>query len=74
MLTVGVDLSAEETNTCLATLDWTSPGSATLLELQTRVGNEAIVEASRPAAKVGIDCPVGWPGGLTICAVVSVWP
>jgi hypothetical protein len=71
MLTVGVDLSAEETNTCLATIDWTAVlpgepgGTAVLVTLETRVGNAAIVQAAIPAVKVGIDCPFGWPVGFT---------
>jgi hypothetical protein len=66
MLTVGVDLSAEEANTCLASIEWAADdGSATLVDLQTRVGNSAIVAAARPAAKIGIDCPFGWPVGFT---------
>lgn len=65
MLTVGVDLSAEETNTCLATIDWTAAGAARLIDLQSKVGNEAIVTAAATAAKMGIDCPFGWPVGFT---------
>jgi predicted nuclease with RNAse H fold len=74
VLTVGVDLSAEEANTGLATIEWTAarPGpedgagsAAVLVDLQARVGNGAIVQAAIPAAKVGIDCPFGWPVGFT---------
>jgi hypothetical protein len=65
MLTIGVDLSAEETNTCLAAIDWSTGGAATVVDLQSRVGNHTIVEAAVPAAKVGIDCPFGWPIGFT---------
>jgi hypothetical protein len=73
MLTVGVDLSAEETNTCLATIEWTAPGAgnpadpagtACLTDLQSKVGNDAILSAAIPAAKLGIDCPFGWPIGF----------
>lgn len=60
MRTIGVDLSAEQTRTWMATLEWRA-GSASLVALESLVGNTRIVEATRDAAKVGIDCPFGWP-------------
>lgn len=60
VLTVGVDLAAEDTTTCLAAIRWDG-GTARVEQLLTRVGNPQIVIAARSAAKVGIDCPFGWP-------------
>lgn len=60
MLTVGVDLSAEPTNTWAATLLW-QPGRATLVGLESKVGNPRIVEMAAGVDKVGVDCPLGWP-------------
>ena len=58
--TVGVDLSAESANTRLASIEWQST-TAGVVDLQTNVSNPTIVETARSAAKVGIDCPFGWP-------------
>jgi len=60
MWTVGVDLSAENTKTCLASIDW-KPGRAHVVNLQTNVSNTIIVQSVTSATKVGIDCPFGWP-------------
>ncbi len=60
MLSVGVDLSAEEPNTWLASLEWGS-GGAEVVALERAVGNARIVEVAVGADKVGIDCPFGWP-------------
>lgn len=60
MLTIGVDLSAEVSKTCVVALDW-SDSTATLRGLETGAGNEIIIDAARTAEKVGIDCPLGWP-------------
>jgi predicted nuclease with RNAse H fold len=60
MLTVGVDLSAEDKKTCMASIQWNTDG-ALVVDLQTRVNNHAIVRAAADAEKVGIDCPFGWP-------------
>jgi predicted nuclease with RNAse H fold len=60
MLTVGVDLSAEIDNTCMATVHWAS-GRASVRRVQTQVGDPDIVGAAKAADKIGIDCPFGWP-------------
>jgi len=60
MQTVGVDLSAETKDTWVATIEWTA-GGARLVDLQGNVRDEQIVDAAQAAAKVGIDCPFGWP-------------
>lgn len=60
MLAVGVDLSAEDTKTWMASLELLSE-SAILVSLEAQVSNEQIVEAAGGADKIGIDCPFGWP-------------
>ena len=60
MLTVGVDLAAKPKNTALATVEWSIDG-AHVIDLQVDVGDDAIVRSARTAAKIGIDCPLGWP-------------
>jgi predicted nuclease with RNAse H fold len=62
-VTVGVDLSAQDAKTWLATIDW-SDGQAHA-RLEPGVADSRILEAARTAAKVGIDCPFGWPTAFT---------
>jgi len=57
---MGVDLSAEPTNTWLAVLDW-QPGRTTLVGLEANVSNTRLVERAIDCEKTGIDCPFGWP-------------
>ena len=59
MRTVGIDLAASAATTAVAVLDWTS-GRA-LVDIVERAEDDAIVEAARGAAKIGLDCPLGWP-------------
>ena len=60
MLTAGVDLSAEDTKTCLAVVEWDS-SSAIVTDLRQKVSNTAIVDTAQAVSKLGIDCPFGWP-------------
>jgi predicted nuclease with RNAse H fold len=60
MRTVGVDLSAEPKKTWMATVSWT-PGKAELLDLQQGVTDAGIVSVAKGSARIGIDCPFGWP-------------
>jgi predicted nuclease with RNAse H fold len=60
MITVGVDLAAQAVKTGLAAIDW-SEGRAEVTDLRVNVTNADIVAATAGAAKVGIDCPLGWP-------------
>lgn len=59
MQTIGVDLSAKDDKTWMATIEWVD--GAAHARLSRGVGDGAIVEATRRAAKVGVDCPLGWP-------------
>ncbi|HEY0871305.1 MAG TPA: hypothetical protein VGD55_12970, partial [Acidothermaceae bacterium] len=60
MLAVGVDLSAEDLKTWMASVELSSLG-ATLVSLDAHVSNDQIVTAAGLADVVGIDCPLGWP-------------
>jgi predicted nuclease with RNAse H fold len=60
ILTVGVDLAAQAAGTAIAAIEW-GGGSARLVELQLGVDDARIVELSRGAISVGIDCALGWP-------------
>ncbi|MGH3648783.1 MAG: DUF429 domain-containing protein [Micromonosporaceae bacterium] len=60
MLTVGVDLAADESNTAVASIRW-SDGTAAVEDLITRADDDAVLAAIRTADKAGIDCPLGWP-------------
>ena len=60
MITAGVDLAAEPARTALATVRWSS-GRASVLSLSLGVDDAHIAEAALSAAKLGLDCPLGWP-------------
>ncbi|MFF5180692.1 DUF429 domain-containing protein [Micromonospora sp. NPDC000316] len=60
MLTAGIDLAAEDTNTAVAWIRWTASG-AVLEELTVGAGDDQLLRAALAADKVGIDCPLGWP-------------
>ncbi|MFG1834105.1 DUF429 domain-containing protein [Micromonospora chersina] len=60
MLTAGIDLAAEDTNTAVAWVRWTATG-AVLEELIIGAGDDELLRAASAADKAGIDCPLGWP-------------
>ncbi len=60
MLTVGIDLAAEDANTAVAWIRWTGT-TAVLEELVIGAGDGELLRAASAADKVGIDCPLGWP-------------
>jgi len=60
MHTAGVDLAAEPKGTALAIIEWKET-TATLVDLQLGVNDQAIVEAAGVVDKLGIDCALGWP-------------
>ncbi len=64
MLIAGVDLAAEPKGTALALIDWDEAGTkggAKLVHLELGVNDEGIIDASKQATKIGIDCALGWP-------------
>ncbi|MFE7868937.1 DUF429 domain-containing protein [Micromonospora humida] len=60
MLTAGIDLAAEDTNTAVAWIRWTGT-TAVLEELVIGADDDELLRAASTADKVGIDCPLGWP-------------
>jgi predicted nuclease with RNAse H fold len=60
VITVGVDLAAMPERTAVALIHWDGH-AARLLRADLGADDDDIVRAARGAAKVGIDCPVGWP-------------
>jgi hypothetical protein len=60
MLIAGLDLAAEPKGTALSLIDW-SGNSARLVQLDLNVDDKFIVESTREAEKLGIDCALGWP-------------
>lgn len=53
-------MAAEPKGTALALIGW-SANSAQLVKLDVGVADEQIVEETRDAVKLGIDCALGWP-------------
>lgn len=60
MLTVGVDFATEPEKTAMATVEW-SGGRAVVQSLTLAVEDAAICAQVTGAAKLGLDCPLGWP-------------
>lgn len=60
MLTIGIDLAAEDTNTAVAQIRWTE-AEARVEEVLVGVGDDLLATAVSAADKAGIDCPLGWP-------------
>jgi predicted nuclease with RNAse H fold len=60
MRTVGVDLAAEPVNTGIAVVEW-RPGTAEVVAAECPGPDEAVLRHVQGAAKLGIDCPLGWP-------------
>jgi len=60
VITVGVDLAAEPAKTAAAVLRWDN-GRAVVEQLRLGASDGDIVGLAGAAAKIGIDCPLGWP-------------
>jgi predicted nuclease with RNAse H fold len=60
MLIAGLDLAAEPKATALSLIDW-SGKSARLVQLDLNIDDRFIVDSTRDALKLGIDCALGWP-------------
>jgi predicted nuclease with RNAse H fold len=60
VLTVGIDLAAEAARSAMALIRWEKT-VAVIEQLALGATDRMLVEAARPADKVGIDCPLGWP-------------
>jgi len=60
MLTAGVDLAADPAGTAVASIAWSATGATVRLVI-VPADDETIVELAGRSAKIGIDCPLGWP-------------
>lgn len=60
MQTAGVDLAADPAGTAVACLAWSAAG-ATLQRLEVPADDDVIIDVAGAAAKIGVDCPLGWP-------------
>jgi hypothetical protein len=58
--TLGVDLAAEPSRTAAVIVDWTD-GQAEVTDVVTAADDGTIVSIADGIAKIGIDCPLGWP-------------
>ncbi|HEV7206549.1 MAG TPA: DUF429 domain-containing protein [Jatrophihabitans sp.] len=56
MRVLGIDLAASPATTAIARLD-----GLTVTAVEVGVDDDRIVELAAGAAKIGIDCPLGWP-------------
>ena len=60
MLTAGIDLAAEPKGTALTLISW-GESRATIELVRVNLTDQEIVELTKHADKVGIDCAFGWP-------------
>lgn len=60
MITAGIDLAAEPKGTALALIEF-KEGLAKLVYLEQGLGDEALLDKTINADKIGIDCAFGWP-------------
>jgi predicted nuclease with RNAse H fold len=60
MISAGIDLAAEPKGTALALLEFTN-NKANLLYLEQGLDDQALIDKTINADKVGIDCAFGWP-------------
>ena len=60
MLTAGVDLAASPAASAVALV-----ADGTVVAVAVGAGDDAIVDLTSDASKIGIDCPLGWPVAFT---------
>jgi predicted nuclease with RNAse H fold len=60
MISAGIDLAAEPRGTALAILEFTN-NKANLLYLEQGLDDQALIDKTINADKIGIDCAFGWP-------------
>ncbi len=60
MITAGVDLASQDTNTASCLIHWDG-GVATVKAINRLVSDDQIRALIAQSAKVGIDAPLGWP-------------
>ncbi|WP_327040866.1 DUF429 domain-containing protein [Micromonospora ureilytica] len=60
MLTAGIDLAADDSNTAVAWIRWRAK-EALLEDLVVGAGDDELLRAATTTDKAGVDCPLGWP-------------
>lgn len=60
MITLGIDLAADEKKTGVARVSWFE-GGAVVTDVAVGADDATLVDAMLQAEKTGIDCPLGWP-------------
>jgi hypothetical protein len=60
--TVGIDLASQARKTAACTIDWNA--SYALVSFATDTSDSGLLAVMSGAAKVGLDCPFGWPTGF----------
>lgn len=77
MLTLGIDLAAQPSNTSACAIEWRA-GRAVVADLRSGLDDDALLEAIADADKTGIDAPFGWPDEFVDAVVAhrdgEPWP
>jgi len=60
MRTLGIDLAAQAKDTAACVVEWQA-GRASVVSVDSRLGDPELLELIGGANKVGIDAPFGWP-------------
>ncbi|NQU38153.1 MAG: DUF429 domain-containing protein [Actinobacteria bacterium] len=74
--TVGIDLASQPSKTAACAIEW--DGANAVASFASDTSDAGLLEYMAGAAKVGIDCPFGWPTGfveaITAHARQEPWP
>ncbi len=77
MITLGIDLAAQPSNTSACAIEWET-GRAVISDLRSGLDDRALLAAMAKADKVGIDAPFGWPDEFVEAVVAhrdgALWP
>ena len=71
MITLGIDLSSQPTNTAVCRIKWTDDGTAIASKPEGRCDDLTLDKHISEADVVGIDAPFGWP--MAFAASVGSW-
>jgi predicted nuclease with RNAse H fold len=77
VITLGIDLAAQPSNTSACAIEW-ADGPPRVSDLRSGLDDDALLEAIAGAEKVGIDAPFGWPDEFVEAVVAhhggKPWP
>jgi len=75
-VTSGIDLASQPSRTAICAIEWSHDRAVARFEADT--SDAHIVEVIESAAKVGVDCPLGWPEpfvrAVTAHSQMADWP